>query len=65
MNWNQVEGNWEEFKGKVQSQWGKLTDDDLDIIKGNRKQLAGRIQARYGQQQEAADREIDAWLQQS
>ena len=40
MNWNQVEGNWEQFKGKVQTQWGKLTGDDLDVIKGNRKQLA-------------------------
>ena len=39
MNWNQIEGNWEQFKGKVQSQWGKLTNDDLEIIKGNRRQL--------------------------
>ena len=35
MNWNQVEGNWEQFKGKVQTQWGKLTNSDLDVIKGN------------------------------
>ena len=42
MNWNQIEGNWEQFKGKVQTQWGKLTNDDLDVIKGNRRQLAGR-----------------------
>ena len=34
MNWNQIEGNWEQFKGKIQSQWGKLTRDDLDVIKG-------------------------------
>jgi uncharacterized protein YjbJ (UPF0337 family) len=47
MNWNQMEGNWEQFKGKVQSQWGKLTGDDLDVIKGNRKQLTGKIQERY------------------
>ena len=39
MNWNQVEGNWEQFKGKVQTQWGKLTGDDLDVIKGKRKEL--------------------------
>ena len=31
-NWDRVEGNWKEFKGKVQQKWGKLTSDDLDII---------------------------------
>jgi uncharacterized protein YjbJ (UPF0337 family) len=62
MNWNQVEGNWEQFKGKVQAQWGKLTNDDLDVIRGNRKQLTGRIQERYGRAQEEAEREIDDWL---
>lgn len=62
MNWNQIEGHWEQFKGKVQSQWGKLTDDDLDVIKGQRKELAGRIQARYGKAQEEAEKEIDTWL---
>ena len=46
----------------MQSQWGKLTNDDLDVIKGNRKQLAGRIQQRYGRAQEETEREIDNWL---
>lgn len=59
MNWNQIEGNWEQFKGKVQSQWGKLTDDDLDVIKGKR---AGKLQARYGKAQEEAEKDIDSWL---
>jgi len=62
MNWNQIEGNWEQFKGKTQTQWGKLTGDDLDVIKGNRKQLAGRIQERYGIAEEEADKQIDEWL---
>jgi len=62
MNWNQVEGNWESFKGKVQQQWGKLTDDDLDVIKGKRTELAGRLQARYGKEQEAVENDIDTWL---
>jgi uncharacterized protein YjbJ (UPF0337 family) len=62
MNWNQIEGNWEQFKGKVQSQWGKLTNDDLDVIMGKRKELAGRIQKRYGKAEEEAEREIDMWL---
>ncbi|SBW09412.1 putative stress response protein [uncultured Alphaproteobacteria bacterium] len=62
MNWNQIEGNWEQFKGKAQSRWGKLTGDDLDVIEGNRKELSGRIQERYGIAQEEAEREIDDWL---
>ncbi|WP_187969774.1 CsbD family protein [Aquibium microcysteis] len=62
MNRNQIEGNWEQIKGKVQSQWGKLTDDDLQVIEGDRKQLSGRLQERYGKAQDEADREIDEWL---
>lgn len=62
MNWNQVEGNWEQFKGKVQSQWGELTDNDLQVIKGNRRQLAGRLQERYGKAEDEVEREIDTWL---
>jgi len=62
MNWNQIEGNWEQAKGKIQQQWGKLTNDDLDVIKGKRTELAGRIQARYGRAQEEAEQEIDNWL---
>lgn len=44
MNWDIVEGNWKQFKGKVKAQWGKLTDDHLDVIAGKRDQLAGKIQ---------------------
>ena len=62
MNWNQVEGNWETFKGKAQQQWGKLTNDDLDVVKGNRRELSGRIQERYGKAEDEAERDIDAWL---
>ena len=48
MDWNRVEGNWKQLKGKVKEQWGKLTDDDLDVIAGKRDQLEGKIQERYG-----------------
>ena len=44
MNWNQIEGNWKQFKGEVQKQWGKLTDDDQDQIEGDRKKLVGKLQ---------------------
>jgi uncharacterized protein YjbJ (UPF0337 family) len=62
MNWNQVEGNWEQFKGKAQTQWGKLTGDDLDVVAGKRRELSGRIQEAYGKTEEQAEREIDDWL---
>ncbi|MBA3449403.1 MAG: CsbD family protein [Pseudaminobacter sp.] len=62
MNWNQVEGNWEQFKGKAQTQWGKLTNDDLDVVKGKRKELSGKIQASYGKTEDEAERDIDDWL---
>ena len=62
MNWDRVEGNWKVFKGKVQQQWGKLTNDDLDVIEGKRTELAGRLQQRYGVAKDDAERQIDAWL---
>jgi uncharacterized protein YjbJ (UPF0337 family) len=63
MNWDRVEGNWKEFRGKVQQKWGKLTDSDLEFVKGKRLELAGRLQQRYGYAKDQADKEIDTWLQ--
>ena len=62
MNWDRVEGNWKEFKGKVRQKWAKLTDDDLEFVKGKRTELVGRLQQRYGYQKDQAEREIDTWL---
>ena len=61
MDWNRVEGNWKQAKGKVKEQWGKLTDDDLTFIAGKRDQLEGKIQERYGLQRDAARKQIDDW----
>jgi uncharacterized protein YjbJ (UPF0337 family) len=58
MNWDRIEGNWKQFTGKVQQQWGKLTDDDLDVIDGRREELSGRIQKAYGVSKDEADRQI-------
>jgi uncharacterized protein YjbJ (UPF0337 family) len=60
MNWDQIEGNWKQFKGKVKEKWGQLTDDDLDQVAGKRDQLIGSLQARYGWQRDQAERELDA-----
>lgn len=58
MNWDIVEGNWKQFKGMVKAEWGKLTDDHLDVIDGKRDALAGRIQEIYGTTKEEAEQQI-------
>jgi len=61
MNNDTIAGNWTQFKGKVQEQWGKLTDDDLDVIDGKREQLLGRIQERHGINKDEAEKQFDSW----
>ena len=61
MNHDRMEGNWRQFKGKVKEQWGKLTDDDLDVIAGKRDQLLGRIQQRHGLAKDDAEREVETF----
>ena len=48
MNWDRIEGNWNQMTGAVKSQWGDLTDDEITEARGNREQLVGKIQERYG-----------------
>jgi uncharacterized protein YjbJ (UPF0337 family) len=62
MNWDQIEVNWMQFKDKVHGNWRKLTDEDLTRIGGRRKELSGRLQARYGFAKAEAEREIEAWI---
>ena len=61
MNWDRIEGNWKQFKGKVKAQWGKLTDDELDVMAGNRDQLVGKVQERYGIAKDEAERQVSDW----
>lgn len=61
MNQDRIEGNWTQFKGKLKEQWGKLTDDDLDVFEGQREQLLGRIQARHGLTQDEAEGQVQDW----
>ena len=62
MDWNRVEGNWKQFKGRVKEKWGNLTDDDLDKIAGRRDQLEGKIQERYGIAKDQAKKDVDTWF---
>ena len=59
MNWTTMKGQWKEFKGRVKEKWGKLSDDDLDVIGGKKDQLVGKIQQRYGCEKEQAEKEVD------
>jgi uncharacterized protein YjbJ (UPF0337 family) len=61
MNWDRIKGNWKQITGKAREQWGKLTDDDLDVIAGHRDKLAGKIQERYGVAKEEAEKQLAAW----
>ena len=58
MNWDIVEGNWKQFKGKVKAQWGKLSDSHIDLIAGKRTELAGKVQEVYGLSKEEAEQQI-------
>jgi len=62
MNWDQVKGKWNELTGQMQQQWGKLTDSDIQEAKGDRRELAGKIQYHYGVTKEEAERQIDDWM---
>lgn len=62
MNLDILKGNWKQFKGEVQKQWGKLTDDDLDVIAGERDKLVGRIQERYGYARDEAEKQVDEFF---
>jgi uncharacterized protein YjbJ (UPF0337 family) len=61
MNEDTLKGQWTQLKGKAREKWGKLTNDDLDLIQGRAQQLVGRIQERYGLAREEAERQVKEW----
>jgi uncharacterized protein YjbJ (UPF0337 family) len=63
MNWDRIEGNWKQYKGKARQKWGELTNDDLDIVQGKKEELIGCLQERKGIAREQAEREVDDWAQ--
>ena len=62
MNTDQMSGKWKQMKGAVKQQWGKLTDDDLEVIAGKRESLVGKLQERYGMAKEDAQKKADEWM---
>jgi uncharacterized protein YjbJ (UPF0337 family) len=61
MNQDQMEGKWKQLKGSFKAKWGKFTDDDITRMNGNREQIIGALQEKYGQTKEIAQKEFDAW----
>jgi uncharacterized protein YjbJ (UPF0337 family) len=59
MAWDRVNGNWRRVKWKVKEKWGKLTDDDLDVIAGKKDQLVGKLRKRYGYEKAQAEKELN------
>jgi len=63
MNWNEVEGKWNQMKGAVRTKFGKLTDNDVQIIAGKKDEFLGKLQERYGITREQAEKDLNTWLQ--
>jgi len=63
MNWDQVEGKWQQVRGRVRQSFAKLTDDDVAQLNGRREELVGKLQERYGYAKEEAERHADRFVQ--
>jgi len=63
MNWDRIEGNWEQLKGKFRTKWGKLTDSDFSKIHGKKDEIVGRLRERYGLAKEEAEKEADKFAE--
>jgi len=61
MNWDRIEGNWKQFKGNAKQQWGKLSDDQLEVIAGKRDDLSGKIQEAYGISKDETEKQLIEW----
>lgn len=61
MGWDQIEGKWKGLKGQIREKWGKLTDDELDVIAGRRDQFLGKLQEKYGWAKDEAEKQITEW----
>ena len=62
MNKDHFKGSWEQFKGELKRQWGKLTDNDLLEVEGDYDKLLGVVQKRYGDQRDEVKRWVDQWF---
>lgn len=61
MNWEQIQGKWNQLQGSARVEWAKLTDQELEQVRGERDKLVGLIQEKYGRSKEQAEEEVDQW----
>ncbi len=54
MNWDRIEGQWKQARGRLRERWGKLTDDHLEVIAGRHDKLLGALQANHGLSRDSA-----------
>jgi uncharacterized protein YjbJ (UPF0337 family) len=58
MNADIMDGKWKQMRGQMREWWGKLTDDDFDVIAGKRDKLVGKLQETYGWAKQDAENEV-------
>ncbi|GGE41094.1 CsbD family protein [Marinicauda pacifica] len=63
MNATELKGKWKQVTGEAKRHWGKLTDDDLKTIEGDRDKLVGKVQERYGKDKDEAEKEVNEWIE--
>ena len=62
MNWDVIKGRWEQLKGDARTQWGKLTDDDWNVIAGEKDKFIGKLRERYGWSKDEAERSAEEYF---
>lgn len=63
MSWDRVAGHWKSLKGTIKEEWGKLTDNDIDVIDGDRERLEGKLQTLYGWEKDQVRKAVDKWAE--
>ena len=63
MNWDQIKRNWKQVSDKIKLTWGRLSEDDLAAIAGNRDLLSDMLQQRYGYATVLAEAKVDGFAQ--
>jgi len=63
MNWQRMEGKYKDYKDEFRRKWSKLTDNELELARGKREVLVGKLQQRYGIARRTAERQLDDWVQ--
>ena len=62
MNWDRIQGQWNQVKGAAKQKWGKLTDDELAQVGGIKDKLVGKLQEKYGMAKDQAEKEADTFV---